>query len=86
MEVLIQPHLQLSDSKDAQTTAILIQKLDKELEISNSEKMIMQCKSPTPEEKTEKKEKILVPKNESMKRSKVLKSLAKVNLECKTLI
>ncbi|KAE8648178.1 hypothetical protein Csa_018493 [Cucumis sativus] len=36
------------------------------------------CKSPTPDEKTEEKERILVPKNESMNRSKVLKSHAKL--------
>lgn len=44
-------------------------------------------KPPTPDEKTEKKQRILVPKNGSMDRLKVPKSPnvgKKVNLECKT--
>ena len=53
MKVLTQPHLQLSDSENAQMTAILIPKLDKELEISNSE-----CKTTTPYEKTKEKQRI----------------------------
>ena len=53
IEVLTQPDLQLFDSEDAQTTEILIPKLDKELEISNSE-----CKTTTPYEKTEEKQRV----------------------------
>ena len=53
MEVLTQPHLQLFDSEDAQTVAILIPKLDKELEILNYE-----CKTTTSYEKTEEKHRV----------------------------
>ncbi|KAA0061342.1 uncharacterized protein E5676_scaffold692G00200 [Cucumis melo var. makuwa] len=75
MEVLTRSHVQLSDSDDSQTAAILIPELDKKLEISNSE-----CKTTTPDEKTEEKQRVFVPGKES----KVPKSPTKLNLECKT--
>ena len=75
MELLTQPHLQLSDSEDAQTTAILIPELDKELKISNSE-----SKTTTPHEKTEEKQRIFV----SEKVSKVPKSPRELIVQCET--
>ncbi|XP_038881324.1 uncharacterized protein LOC120072868 [Benincasa hispida] len=89
MEILTQPtipkspisdqQLQICGSGDAQTAATPIPELDEKLESSKPE-----CKTPTPEEKTEEKQRILVLENGSIDRSTVPKSPGKLNLECKT--
>lgn len=95
MEILTQPALpntpnpsktpiseqkpEVSGAGDAQAAATPIPELGNKLERSKSE-----CKTPTPDEKTGEKRRILVPENGSMDGSKVPKSPAKMNLECKT--